>query len=259
MSSTSSSRVRKRARCVGIVAPSRRPLLRRDARPARRNSASASADAPRPRSRRRRPCRPARTRPGSDGPTRAGARCTRAGCSPSSRSRSSPSSSARTSVAPVAHRRDRRLRQRLGVDVPLVGQVRLDHHARSGRRAAPCGCAARSCRASRAPPAARRSLARREAVEAVQRRASRRARRDVRQAVEEGLVVRRAPACASTSSTLICGRSCRRPTSKSLKSCAGVIFTAPVPFSGSEYSSATIGMRRPTSGRIDVLADRDRL
>ena len=45
------------------------------------------------------------------------------------------------------------------------------------------------------------------------------------------------------------------PTSKSLKSCAGVIFTAPVPFSGSEYSSATIGMRRPTSGRIDMLAD----
>ncbi len=47
----------------------------------------------------------------------------------------------------------------------------------------------------------------------------------------------------------------RWPTSKSLKSCAGVIFTAPEPSSGSAYSSPTIGMRRPTSGRIDVLAD----
>ena len=52
---------------------------------------------------------------------------------------------------------------------------------------------------------------------------------------------------------LICGRLCRLPTSKSLKSCAGVIFTAPEPFSGSEYSSATIGMRRPTSGSIACL------
>ena len=40
------------------------------------------------------------------------------------------------------------------------------------------------------------------------------------------------------------------PTSKSLKSCAGVILTAPEPISGSAYSSATIGIRRPTSGRI---------
>src|SRR5258708_4069390 len=36
----------------------------------------------------------------------------------------------------------------------------------------------------------------------------------------------------------------RLPTSKSLKSCAGVIFTAPVPFSGSAYSSATMAMSR---------------
>jgi hypothetical protein len=35
------------------------------------------------------------------------------------------------------------------------------------------------------------------------------------------------------SSTDGIGKPCRRPTSKSLKSCAGVIFTAPVPFSGS--------------------------
>jgi hypothetical protein len=54
-------------------------------------------------------------------------------------------------------------------------------------------------------------------------------------------------------STLIIGSPCRLPTSKSLKSCAGVILTAPEPFSGSEYSSAIIGMRRPTSGRITFL------
>ncbi len=53
-------------------------------------------------------------------------------------------------------------------------------------------------------------------------------------------------------STLTIAKSCRLPTSKSLKSCAGVIFTAPEPFSGSEYSSAMIGMRRPTSGRITL-------
>ena len=63
---------------------------------------------------------------------------------------------------------------------------------------------------------------------------------------------------ASLSSTDGIGRLWRWPTSKSLKSCAGVIFTAPVPFSGSEYSSATIGMRRPTSGRIACLPIRSR-
>ena len=52
---------------------------------------------------------------------------------------------------------------------------------------------------------------------------------------------------------LTCGSAWRFPTSKSLKSCAGVIFTAPEPFWGSEYSSATMGMRRPTSGRITFL------
>ena len=46
-----------------------------------------------------------------------------------------------------------------------------------------------------------------------------------------------------------------RPTSKSLKSCAGVIFTAPVPFSGSEYSSATIGMAPADQRQDRVPAD----
>ncbi len=51
------------------------------------------------------------------------------------------------------------------------------------------------------------------------------------------------------------GRLWRLPTSKSLKSWPGVILTAPVPFSGSECSSATIGMRRFASGKHDVPAD----
>ena len=53
-----------------------------------------------------------------------------------------------------AHRRDRRLRQGLGVDVPLVGQIGLDDRRRSGRHAAPCACSARSAPGSRNPPAA---------------------------------------------------------------------------------------------------------
>ena len=36
------------------------------------------------------------------------------------------------------------------------------------------------------------------------------------------------------------GRSCRNPISKSLGSCAGVTFTAPVPNSGSTCASATM-------------------
>jgi hypothetical protein len=39
----------------------------------------------------------------------------------------------------------------------------------------------------------------------------------------------------------------------SLKSCAGVILTAPEPFSGSWVSSATIGILRPTSGSTACL------
>ncbi len=47
-----------------------------------------------------------------------------------------------------------------------------------------------------------------------------------------------------------CARQWRRPISKSLGSCAGVIFSAPVPKSGRTYSSAMILSLRPTSGRI---------
>ena len=72
-------------------------------------------------------------------------------------------------------------------------------------------------------------LARDEAIEAVIGQASPRAPRVARHAVEEASLSSRS-SLASTSSTLTSGRSCRRPTSKSLKSCAGVILTAPVPF-----------------------------
>jgi len=43
---------------------------------------------------------------------------------------------------------------------------------------------------------------------------------------------------------------CLFPTSKSLGSCAGVIFTTPVPNSGSACSSARIGILLFTIGRI---------
>ena len=46
---------------------------------------------------------------------------------------------------------------------------------------------------------------------------------------------------------------CVRPMSKSVRSCAGVIFRAPVPNSGSTRSSATILSSRPSSGRTAVL------
>ena len=53
--------------------------------------------------------------------------------------------------------------------------------------------------------------------------------------------------------TLTCGRLWRCPTRKSLGSWAGVIFTTPVPNSGSACSSATIGINLLTIGRITFL------
>ena len=58
---------------------------------------------------------------------------------------------------------------------------------------------------------------------------------------------------AYSSKILINSKPCLFPTSKSLKSCAGVIFTAPVPFSGSAYSSAMILIFRFVRGRMHVL------
>ena len=53
--------------------------------------------------------------------------------------------------------------------------------------------------------------------------------------------------------TQITSRLWRRPTSKSFGSCAGVIFTAPVPKPISQYSSPTMGISRFMIGRMQVL------
>ena len=58
---------------------------------------------------------------------------------------------------------------------------------------------------------------------------------------------------AFSSKILINSKSCLFPTSKSLKSCAGVIFTAPEPFSGSAYSSAMIGIFLFEIGKLQNL------
>ena len=135
--------------------------------------------------------------------------------------------------APLAHRGDGRLGQRLGVDVPLVGEVGLD------RRAA--AVAMRDhvdmvLDLLDQPPLLHHlddALAGGEAIEAIQRL----------DRLLEFLALghafagrRHSPSrtiFASGSRMLIAGRLWRLPTSKSLKSCAGVIFTAPVPVSGS--------------------------
>ena len=54
----------------------------------------------------------------------------------------------------------------------------------------------------------------------------------------------------SSVNTRTTGRLWRWPTSKSFGSCAGVIFTTPVPLVMSACSSQTIGISLPTSGRI---------
>ena len=77
-----------------------------------------------------------RTTPGSDGPTRAGAKCTTAGCCASTRNRSSPSSAARTASCPSSTAAIAGFASVVGIDVPLVGQERLDRRRSSGRRAA---------------------------------------------------------------------------------------------------------------------------
>ena len=150
-----------------------------------------------------------------------------------------------------AHRFDRRLRERLGVDVPLIGEIRLDDRP-DGRRAARCESSVRSFRADRGPQGVQQFSC---APRSDQAHASIASRRVPTSAVPRAGRRRchRRSSLPSTSSTLTSGKLCRLPTSKSLKSCAGVIFTAPEPFSGSAYSSAMIGMRRPTSGKIAVL------
>ena len=128
-----------------------------------------------------------RTRPGSGGPTRAGARCTRARCSRATGSRSSPSSPARTGSCPS--RTASSARSASGFTFTYHWSVSRARSRRpSGRRAAPCGRAARSASSSPRSSSMRDdALARLEAVEAVAAPARPRGRR-LRDAVEEGLV-----------------------------------------------------------------------
>ena len=58
--------------------------------------------------------------------------------------------------------------------------------------------------------------------------------------------------------TLTWSRPWERPISKSFGSWPGVTFNAPVPNSGSTYSSAITGSRRPTSGRTQCLPIKSR-
>lgn len=57
----------------------------------------------------------------------------------------------------------------------------------------------------------------------------------------------------STFMMLIARRPARLPTSKSLKSWAGVSLTAPVPWSGRRRRQRQSGMQRPTIGRTTCL------
>ncbi len=69
---------------------------------------------------------------------------------------------------------------------------------------------------------------------------------------------RRRSSSPSSSITWIFGRLWRLPASKSLGSCAGVIFTTPVPNSGSAMSSRMIGISRSISGSCTVRPCRSR-
>ena len=61
--------------------------------------------------------------------------------------------------------------------------------------------------------------------------------------------------CATSSKMLIISRPCRRPTSKSLKSCAGVILTAPEPCSGSAVLVGDDGQAAADQRQDGVPAD----
>jgi hypothetical protein len=85
-------------------------------------------------------------------------------------------------------------------------------------------------------------------------RSSRSAATTAARAASAVMPAKRSPAASvispSSPITTISSSPCARPMSKSFGSCPGVIFSAPVPNSGSTYGSAMIRSRRPTSGRI---------
>ena len=138
--------------------------------------------------------------------------------------------------APVAHRRDRRLREAIHAHEPLQRDQRLDARARAVRSRARRACAARS-RASRPAPRAQRRSPR-----ALPSPSSPRSARPPTSVISPS-----SPIAESSA------RPWRRPISKSLGSCPGVILSAPVPKSGFTCSSAMIGSVAPDQ-RQDRLA-----
>ncbi len=132
----------------------------------------------------------------------------------------------------LAHRRDRGLRQRLGVDIPLIGEKRLEHRAGAVAMRHDMRRRLDLVEKARGLQPLDDFLARHKAIEAViaERLFKLSRSRHVLQETPQLSLRSRWP---SASRILISGRSCRLPTSKSLKSCAGVILTAPEPFSGS--------------------------
>ena len=169
---------------------------------------------PRPRSPRRRSCHPARTTPGSGGPTTAGAKCTTAGCCASIRNRSSPSSSGTNTVLPFSTAAMAGFGERLGIDIPLLGEPRLDDDAGAVAVRHLVACAARPCREAPAPPSARRCAC---APRSGRGRAAP-ASSPPTSAPSRKSGLSRSISLPKRSRMLTSGRSWRRPTSKSLKS-----------------------------------------
>ncbi len=134
-------------------------------------------------------------------------------------------------VRPALHGRDRRRGERLGVGIPLRGQQRLDRHLRPVAMRHLVGVRLRLHQQLQPLQLGHDRLAGDEPVLPGERRGPGR----VGDAGTAANSISASVTRASRSSTDGIGRSWRRPTSKSLKSCAGVILTAPVPFSGSEY------------------------
>ena len=144
-----------------------------------------------------------------------------------------------------AHRLDRGLGQGRGVDIPLVGQPGLDHHARAVAIRELDDPVLDPVEMARPLPAARRRAC-----------APRSGRgRSIRPGSGRRRSGRRAPRASSMLSISAGLKPARLPTSKSLKSWPGVILTAPEPSSGSACSSATIGTSLPVIGRRTLRAD----
>ena len=137
----------------------------------------------------------------------------------------------------VAVRRERRARERLHPDEPLVREPWLDDRVAAVAVADRVTVGLHLLEQARlASNSATTALARLVAVEPL-----------------EAVGRRQADARLGGHHVDASGRPCRRPISKSVGSCAGVTFTAPEPKAGSTASSATIGIA-PVHQRQQQLA-----